>query len=561
MASESWGKNRSRFTAGQGLVLVWACFLARGLFYSATLPVWEGFDEYSHFAYIEHLAQTGQLPVARTPVSREVEESLTLVPLPWLLRDMNLPHATHDEYWRLPGAERERRQEQLYSLPRAWEVQPGTRNVLIYEAQQPPLYYFLLSLPLRMVRGLSLPCRLMLMRSLSVILASLAIPAAFLVARSVLRSHEAALGIASLMALLPGLMVDVCRVGNDSLGVVLYTCLVLATLRFIESPQKRGAALLLTLSLGAGLLTKAYFLPAVPGLGVILISCFYRRDRWKALARGLACLLMALTVSGWWYWRNHVLTGSFSGLMQDVALHRMTLAELLRTAPRVDWRNALDSTFLSHIWFGNWSFLVVRSWMYHAFRFAGLLAVLGILISAGKAWSRRAAMPEPVPSLRHLVVLCSFCAFMCIGICYHVLITFAAYGQSSSAGWYLYSLIAVELLLVITGLQTLSPAVLRPWITPAAAISFGLLDTYTVHFLLIPYYTGMIAHKANGALATFLMSRVPEVGFWDIVARMQANKPFLTSPAVLVIWLCYLAATLILMAWTLRLGFPQRTMR
>ncbi len=95
----------------------------------------------------------------------------------------------------------------------------------------------------------------------------------------------------------------------------------------------------------------------------------------------------------------------------------------------------------------------------------------------------------------------------------------------------------------------------------AAAISFGLLDTYTVHFLLIPYYTGMIAHKANGALATFLMSRGPEVGFWDIVARMQANKPFLTSPAVLVIWLCYLAATLILMAWTLRLGFPQRTMR
>ena len=40
------------------LVFVWLCFLARGVFYCVSLPLWEGFDEYAHFARVQHVAQS-----------------------------------------------------------------------------------------------------------------------------------------------------------------------------------------------------------------------------------------------------------------------------------------------------------------------------------------------------------------------------------------------------------------------------------------------------------------------------------------------------------------------
>jgi len=62
-------------------------FLARGLFYVSVLPMWEGFDEYGHFGFVDYLSATGKLPEPAERVSAEINRSLDLVPLPWTLRD------------------------------------------------------------------------------------------------------------------------------------------------------------------------------------------------------------------------------------------------------------------------------------------------------------------------------------------------------------------------------------------------------------------------------------------------------------------------------------------
>lgn len=36
--------------------LVWAAFLLKTVFYASFLPMWEGYDEYSHFDYVAYLA-------------------------------------------------------------------------------------------------------------------------------------------------------------------------------------------------------------------------------------------------------------------------------------------------------------------------------------------------------------------------------------------------------------------------------------------------------------------------------------------------------------------------
>src|SRR5712672_1711891 len=73
------------------LGLIWLAFLSRGLFYVSIIPMWEGFDEYAHFGFVNHLSAQWKLPEPDDRVSAEVSRSLDLVPLPWSLRDWQTP--------------------------------------------------------------------------------------------------------------------------------------------------------------------------------------------------------------------------------------------------------------------------------------------------------------------------------------------------------------------------------------------------------------------------------------------------------------------------------------
>src|SRR5262249_7049055 len=86
------------------LIAVWTVFLCKGLFYAVLTPIWEGYDEWAHFAYVQHVAVHHELPVPDTRISLELERSLELVPLSWELRDfLPPPHVTHDLFWKLPA--------------------------------------------------------------------------------------------------------------------------------------------------------------------------------------------------------------------------------------------------------------------------------------------------------------------------------------------------------------------------------------------------------------------------------------------------------------------------
>lgn len=535
------------------LWLIWTCFILRGLFYSFLFPVWEGFDEFSHFAFVQHLAEGGSLPTASTPVSREIEESLRLAPLPWLLRDAGFPHSTHEDYWRLPEEARRQRQQQLGAMPRIWASQPSAGNagyLAIWEAQQPPLYYWLASRILRLLQDFALPARVVALRLANVLLASLVIPLGYVIGRSVFARPEAALGVAALIAVMPELAVDVCRVSNESLGIVLYSLLVYAAFRFVENPGRPAAVALLAACMGLGLLTKAYFLTAVPALLSILLVCG-RAGRRKPAVSGALALTVALLISGWWYGRNRLLTGSWSGLMQDVELREVSLRSLLRRIPDVDWRNAIDTFLFSHIWFGNWSFLQVRSWIYHAFYGVIFLSAAGLLALWILPALNRTREGALLRSRSALFIPLAFYGFFLLGLAYHVLITFVANKVPATPGWYAYCLVAAESVLLLAGLCALAPGRLRSWVTPAVTAGVGLLDLYTIHFLFIPYYTGLIAHRADGMLAAF---QLRNLDVRTVLDRLIVNKPWLGSPGFLLIWAAYLAATLSLIVISLCAG-------
>lgn len=523
------------------IVFIWACFIARGFFYCAALPLWEGFDEYAHFAYVQKIAMGhGWFVRPETRASLEVESSISLVPMPWVLRLDPPVHETYESYWRLPVEERRSRQHRLIALPRSLATQDS--NFVPIESQQPPLSYWLMAPLYLALANLTLPARVLALRLVNLLLASVAVPAAWTAARRVFTANSEstkanpdasgiALATAAVVALMPEVMFDAARVANSGLSIALYSVLAVCLLWVADG--KKGAAIGAGVAVGLGLLAKAFFLTAVPAFILVLVwAVWKRRTGPRSAASGLG---LAAAISAWWYVRNIAVTGSLSGVLQDAALRHVPLGERLRHAPDVNWPSALDSTFFTFIWFGGWSFLQLRAWIYHFFALVALLAVLGLAV----AWVRR------VPARRRLSVLVALYSFFCVGLAYHALMTFLTTGISSSAGWYLCAVVVPGTVLAVAGLRTLAPARIRPYVAGVLASAFALLDLYGMLFVAIPYYTGLLAHKPNGFLDAFHWTPLLQAGVAEELRRIGTNKPvWVGAWEVAAMGCIYVAATL-----------------
>src|SRR5215831_16914038 len=147
------------------LLVIWACFIVRGVFYCSVWPLWEGFDEWAHFGVAQEMSTTGHAIIDRSaPLSKEINASLELAPLPRGMTAIPRQGVTREAYWQLPLAERARREEALEQLPTDWAAQHVVDGLPAYEASQPPLYYWLIAVPLHAVRHIPLVERVWLIR-------------------------------------------------------------------------------------------------------------------------------------------------------------------------------------------------------------------------------------------------------------------------------------------------------------------------------------------------------------------------------------------------------------
>jgi len=531
------------------LLAIWACFLVRLLFYSSMLPLWEGYDEWSHFAVIRAMALGGEILVARDQgIPRDVEASLEIAPVPWEMRSLPPPSLSEDEFWALPPTVRQQRQAAFRAMPVEWSRQAGSGALKAYEALQAPLYYWLMAPVLWLVRGCRLPWQVAVLRWTGSLIASLAVPLIYRLGKIVFAEEAVALGCAAVAALMPGLALDVARVGNDGLGVVLFTAL---TVLAVSTPRREW---LLGVALGLGLLTKVYFLTAVPALALVM-----GRRCWKPL-------VAAAAISGWWFARNLATTGTFTGLSESAMLRETGAAAMWHGALTLPWRTAADAILFSHLYFGGWSSLMVRSWMYHVFYAVILLAALGLLRvcqplpqkapSGPGSAANRADSTEPRPSRsgqpvrtwreRAVIGLAAIYAAFWLGEFYNALLEWMSKGLPGSMGWYLYAVAGAEVVLCVAGLSGLSPKRMRGWAKAAAtalgALLFAIFDLYTVHAVAIPYYTGMIRHKPNGAIAALHSADFRAVGAGGAFERLSAFQA-LDPAALMALWTAYMAAT------------------
>jgi hypothetical protein len=400
------------------LIAIWLIFLARGAFYSHFIPLWEGFDEWGHYAFVEHLrVHPGVLPRTTDGVTEEIRESV---------QSARIRHEAADP-------------------------------LLLFEAQQPPLYYWILSMPNRLWIGADISTRVHRLRMLSVLIASLSILFAWLAAIELFSSRALALSVCALITAMPGLMIDIARVGNESMAIALGSWLIWLLLRR-KSP-------VLGIALGMGLLTKAYFLAFVP----ILIF----RRRFSSLAVGIA-------IGGWWYWRNFRLTGTWTGEIMDVAATKLGWVAKLAGIPKVHWIRVLDVALWTHIWTGAWSFLTVKSWIYRGFEVVFAITAIMVVYALTK---------RPFGRFKgKLATLISMEVLFAMGIAYQALSIFLAKNISFAPGWYFYALVVAEALLLATGTLILVGRRRVLWAMGFLITLFAALDVYSTVFVLGRHY-------------------------------------------------------------------------
>jgi hypothetical protein len=439
------------------VALLWALFLIRGAFYCTMLPLWEGWDEYAHFGWLLHWNSAQSLPRYDTPMPREVEESLRLTPLTQELAWLGPGHFTYEQWWALPEAERAERARQLEGLRGQWAGQVATTPLVFYEAQQPPLYYWVIAQPLKLIDSAPLEARVRVLRLVSLLLASSVIPLFFWAASAVVSAPVATFG-AALLAIAPGLMIDVSRIANDGLAIAL-TALVLAIL------VREKPGWMLGLALGAALLTKAYLLSLLPA--VLLLR---RR-------RALLPLGFALGIAAWWYIRNLTLGYALSGW-----LDKADSPALLSAVSQINWPAAANVVSKSFLWFGAWSFLTLKSWAY-------------LLLDAVAAIGAFRAARTPRLAAAWTMVLSHLAAMT-----YGVVVYYAVHHMGNLPGWYLWPMAAPLALLLAAGLGR--------WTTGLVGL-LALADIYGATALMAPYYAGFVArNRANAGPIVEALTRL-----------------------------------------------------
>jgi hypothetical protein len=448
--------------------------ILNSVLYVSLLPLWDGFDEPFHYAYVQALSHGCGLPVlGRTTIFEEIWKSLAIAPASYAVKK-NLPVVmTFKEWFLLEASDRAHRRGQLESL------RPGTGCASIgplnYEAQQAPLAYALLAVPDYLGMRLPLIERVWLLRLLCAIAASVATaPAAFRLAGQLKLREEFAAAAVFVVLSWQMFYAATAHITNDWLAIPLAVLLVSAAIETWERPGFRSAAAL-ALTLGAGLLTKAYFLSFVPlAVGLVAWLLWKRRLRWTGAA-GFAGLLLA--TGGPWYARNAALYGNLSGM--QLTVQHGSFRELASAAMRLPWGSLLLPTARGSLWTGNNSFTA-----FSATTIGLMLATIAAAAVLYVVGARRNS-----PSVAERIALAALGCFAA-GLAYSAVASFG-YGEGGSIviyPWHTQPLVPILLCVLFLGLargrlagRIVAVAFLCLW-------AYVISATYVAK--LLPFYSG-----------------------------------------------------------------------
>lgn len=487
--------------------------ILNAVLYSGLLPLWDGFDEPFHYAYVQQISHRRTIPEpGRSFLSQEVQSSLALVPLAAGVKKNLGGGITFGEYFRLPPERRAELRARLEALDPRFGFQPSAAPN--YEAQQAPLAYLLLAPFDALWSDVPLPHRILRLRLVCAIAAVLLTLAAMFRLGRLLAVPPPFVSAAAFVVLCSQMLyAATAHVSNDWLAVPLF-CLLLA-----EALARRPIRLALLLA--AAVLVKAYFLALVP-LGVF---CF-RREK----LRSAAAALIFLSLAGLWYARNLLQHGNLSG-MQETA-RGAPPGDLLRAALHLPWPRTLWSTAHSALFTGNNSYI--------AFSALTLSLMLALLVIAAGIYVGQ-AVRKGFPAAERILI--AGLLLHTLAVAYSTVVAYwSSRGVASTpAPWYWQPVWPAAVLLAMLGLSRAGRfarwlaipivwlwtyAIAATWLAKFIPFYAGLSDGRT-RLADLPHWYAQLISSSAGALDT--VSLLPSGTLFALAAAATASAVVLAG--------------------------------
>jgi hypothetical protein len=444
--------------------------LVNASLYSALLPLWEGFDEAFHYAYVETLWQTSRFPIlGRTPVPNDVFRSFRLAPVSYIVHRGISEATPFDAWFSLPEVEKEQRRSELDLLC----PEPGSSSCQNYEVHHPPLAYIFFALLDCSMSKAPITVRVLVLRLFAAVVSTVLL---YFGARTLCQALQMPerFANATLFTIFCSQMLyaTIAHVANDWLAVGLSALFLGAIAEFVRKPDRRSA-LKTALWLGAGLLTKAYFLAfALLAFAAAAILIWCRRTRVKSV---LAGAILVLVVAGPWYTRNLILYKNVSGTQEE--FHGIGLRQSLAAAPRINWVATTGFLARSSLWTGNNSFT--------SFSRSTLNIVLALLLFAVAVWGLRRDVIQPAER----IVLAAIVLFS-VAVGYASCASFANTngGSAGASPWYTQVLLAPVMALAYLGVSRWKRFGTVLGVCTVAIWTWVLIATWIIK--LFPMYSG-----------------------------------------------------------------------
>jgi len=249
----------------------WVCALvalANGLAWSLITPPFQVPDENAHYAYVQQLVQTGDLPHPATPagaLSPQQDATLSAIDFYWMVgRPYN------------PAPFTDLQQHAIEQVASEKLSARGTGDALTAD-NNPPLYYAIEAVPYMLMPGGGVLDRLALMRAVSALMGAITVLLVFMFLRELLPSRRWAWSAGALLVAFQPMFAFISGgVNNDNLLYLAATGILWALARAFRRGLDRGGGLLLGAFLGFGLVAKLNLLGFLPALALALLLLLRR---------------------------------------------------------------------------------------------------------------------------------------------------------------------------------------------------------------------------------------------------------------------------------------------
>lgn len=289
-------RRAARATASRRVPAALALILLVGILQSVAwdlaLPAFQGPDETAHFSYLQHLAETGELPsttAGNSPNSGETQNALIQLNLSPLIGNLGARPA-----WGRADLALWHRVE--HSLPPGSRSDGSGPNAI---AKNPPLYYAVMSIPYHAFAWLPLLKRLFVLRLFNALCYLVTIALAWLIAGELFGPVRWKQTLAAgVVALQPQLAFMSAVINADNLLIALCTAFLLTALRLARRGPSWTRMLLASLLAAAAALTHGRGLITIPVLVVAVLASWLRfrppaREALARVAASAAVLLVA----------------------------------------------------------------------------------------------------------------------------------------------------------------------------------------------------------------------------------------------------------------------------